>query len=70
MNVRIYISVILLFLTVGLGSYGANLTANVASIDITPPIEMKYTLGGYGERQNKPAISCLLYTSSEPTRPY
>ena len=31
------------------------LTANVASIDITPPLEMKYTLGGYGERMNNPA---------------
>jgi hypothetical protein len=31
------------------------ITANVATIDITPPLEMKYTLGGYGERMNKPA---------------
>jgi neutral ceramidase len=57
MSVRFYISVILLFLTVCLGSYGVNLTANVASIDITPPLEMKYTLGGYGERMNKPATA-------------
>jgi len=34
---------------------GENLTANVASINITPPLEMKYTLGGYGERMNRPA---------------
>ena len=33
----------------------SGLKANVASIDITPPLEMKYTLGGYGERMNKPA---------------
>lgn len=33
----------------------APLKANVATIDITPPLEMKYTLGGYGERMNKPA---------------
>ena len=32
-----------------------DLTANVATIDITPPLEMKYALGGYGERMNKPA---------------
>jgi neutral ceramidase len=57
MNVKIFISGIVLFLTVGLTSNGENLTANVATIDITPPLEMKYTLGGYGERQNKPAIS-------------
>ncbi len=36
-------------------SNGKSLTANVARVDITPPIEMKYTLGGYGERMNKPA---------------
>ncbi len=36
-------------------SNGKGLTANVAAIDITPPLEMKYTLGGYGERMNKPA---------------
>lgn len=37
-------------------SKGDNLTASVASIDITPPLSMKYTLGGYGERMNKPAV--------------
>ncbi len=36
-------------------SKGVNLTANVSSVDITPPLSMKYTLGGYGERMNKPA---------------
>lgn len=34
---------------------GGAITANAASIDITPPLEMKYTLGGYGDRMNKPA---------------
>ena len=34
----------------------AELTANVAAINITPPLDMKFTLGGYGERMNKPAI--------------
>ena len=28
---------------------------NVARIDLTPPLEMKFALGGYGERMNKPA---------------
>jgi len=32
-----------------------NITANVAVADITPPLEMKYTLGGYGRRMSKPA---------------
>ncbi|ODS79772.1 MAG: hypothetical protein ABS46_15485 [Cytophagaceae bacterium SCN 52-12] len=32
-----------------------HVTANVAVTDITPPIEMKYTLGGYGKRMSKPA---------------
>ncbi len=36
-------------------SKGAGLNANVASVNITPPLEMKYTLGGYGERENTPA---------------
>ena len=30
--------------------------ANVARVDLTPPLEMKFALGGYGERMNKPAI--------------
>ncbi len=37
-------------------SKGEGITANVATVDITPPLEMKYTLGGYGERMNKPAV--------------
>jgi hypothetical protein len=45
---------VILFLAV-LISKGEIITANVASVDITPPLEMKYTLGGYGERMNKPA---------------
>ncbi|HNX55770.1 MAG TPA: neutral/alkaline non-lysosomal ceramidase N-terminal domain-containing protein [Prolixibacteraceae bacterium] len=38
-------------------SGAAGLQANVATINITPPLEMKYTLGGYGERMNKPATA-------------
>lgn len=29
---------------------------NVARVDLTPPLEMKFALGGYGSRMNKPAI--------------
>ena len=46
---------VLLLLAINFPSKGANLTASVSAVDITPPIEMKYTLGGYGERMNKPA---------------
>src|SRR5579864_5567624 len=31
------------------------LRAGVARIDITPPLELKPALGGYGDRMNKPA---------------
>ncbi len=35
---------------------GATLSAGVARVDLTPPMGMKATLGGYGERMNKPAL--------------
>src|SRR5580658_2078007 len=31
------------------------LSAGVARVDITPPLEMKASLGGYGERMSRPA---------------
>ncbi|HEX3725885.1 MAG TPA: neutral/alkaline non-lysosomal ceramidase N-terminal domain-containing protein [Pirellulales bacterium] len=34
---------------------GGGLSAGAARIDITPPLEMKGPLGGYGERMNRPA---------------
>lgn len=54
MNMKKLFLATALVLTV-LFSNGKGLTANVATVDITPPLEMKYTLGGYGERMNKPA---------------
>lgn len=33
----------------------STLTASVARVDLTPPISMKATLGGYGARMSKPA---------------
>ncbi len=33
----------------------AELRVGVARVDVTPPLEMKATLGGYGARMNKPA---------------
>lgn len=34
---------------------GAELKAGVARVDLTPPMSMKATLGGYGARKSKPA---------------
>jgi len=33
----------------------ADLMAGIARVDMTPPLSMKATLGGYGDRMNKPA---------------
>lgn len=54
MNRRLLFISALLSLSFNFSSFGARLKGGVASIDITPPIEMKYTLGGYGERMNRP----------------
>ncbi len=35
--------------------YSAGLKANVASIDLTPALEMKFALGGYGDRMSRSA---------------
>lgn len=48
-------------LTVGLfmfaeTSHGDELRAGVARVDLTPPLELKAPLGGYGERMNRPAV--------------
>ena len=37
----------------------APLKAGVARVDLTPPAELKATLGGYGERMSKPAEGVL-----------
>jgi Neutral/alkaline non-lysosomal ceramidase, N-terminal len=44
-------------LRVGDKGHSPGISAHTSKIDITPPLEMKYTLGGYGERMNKPAES-------------
>jgi len=36
---------------------GSELKANAAAVDLTPPLEMKFSLGGYGARMSKPAAS-------------
>ena len=55
MKIKLFITSLFLAFILSFNSQGAKLTARVSSIDITPPLEMKYTLGGYGERMNKPA---------------
>ena len=55
MSVKNVIASVLISIILSFNSQGAKLTASVSTIDITPPLEMKYTLGGYGERMNKPA---------------
>ena len=51
---------LLLCLVLILSACGENpkpvpLKANVAKLKLTPPLEMKYALGGYGARMSKPA---------------
>ena len=48
------IAVLLLAEGANLASAG-ELTAGVARVDLTPPMSMKASLGGYGARKNKPA---------------
>ncbi|MCA9732043.1 MAG: neutral/alkaline non-lysosomal ceramidase N-terminal domain-containing protein [Deferribacteres bacterium] len=33
----------------------SEIAANCATVDLTPPLEMQFALGGYGERMSKPA---------------
>lgn len=42
-------------LIIPLSNQAAHLKANVAVVKLTPPLEIGYTLGGYGARMSKPA---------------
>ena len=44
------------FLAASSGALAGDLKAGVARVDLTPPLEMKATLGGYGARMSKPAV--------------
>ena len=44
------------FLTFLIPVHAADLTANTAKLDLTPPLETKFALGGYGARVSKPAV--------------
>jgi hypothetical protein len=53
---RIFLLVSIVSLSFLSSSNGsAGLKAGVARVDLTPPLEMKASLGGYGERMSKPA---------------
>jgi len=52
-NVFIVTILLIGFLTIQAGS--APLSAGVAKVNMTPPLELKYALGGYGDRMSKPA---------------
>ena len=44
-----------LFLSLQTSFAGGPLRGNASNVILTPPLEMKYTLGGYGDRMSKPA---------------
>src|SRR6516162_6729143 len=46
----------LTFLNANVTADTPKLRAGVARVDLTPPLEMKAALGGYGARMSKPAI--------------
>ena len=47
---------LILLLAINIHATGAlPLRAGVAHVDLTPPLEMKAALGGYGDRDSKPA---------------
>ncbi len=45
----------IIFIFSSSSAFCTGLIANVASIDLTPPLEMNFSLGGYGDRMSKPA---------------
>lgn len=55
MKKTVYILLVLFLLSPISESFAKMLTANVSKVSLTPPLEMKYSLGGYGDRMSKPA---------------
>ena len=58
-NLRFPLAITIAVLMSALNFAGAvteHLLAGSASVDLTPPLEMKVALGGYGERMSKPAL--------------
>ena len=46
---------ILFFMFLSVLSRAEGVNAGAAAVDMTPPLEMKFALGGYGDRMSKPA---------------
>jgi hypothetical protein len=53
-RIKIWLTGVILFL-LPLQIFAEGIKANVAEIILTPPLEIGYTLGGYGARMSKPA---------------
>ena len=47
--------IITIILSLSLTASASDIKANVAAIKLTPPLELGYTLGGYGARMSEPA---------------
>lgn len=50
-----FIAAAIVLSTLATPAIAAELSAGVARIDLTPPLDLKAPLGGYGERMNRPA---------------
>ena len=50
----IFLSLSILFLSSNVSA--ASLTADAAAVNLTPPLEMNFALGGYGARMSQPAL--------------
>ena len=50
-----YLSLAALATWTGIEAKAAELRAGIAKIDLTPPLSLKSSLGGYGDRMNRPA---------------
>jgi neutral ceramidase len=54
-NLIVFLVTIIILITTTVCGNCHELQANVAVVDLTPPLEMKFSLGGYGARMSKPA---------------
>jgi hypothetical protein len=50
-----FVAAIIVLSTSSTAAIAAELSAGVARVDLTPPLDLKAPLGGYGERMNRPA---------------
>lgn len=55
LSVFCFVGLLLALLAVGAAAWAAELRVGVARVDLTPPAELKASLGGYGQRMSRPA---------------